>query len=96
LPPIIWLLGAIQALRDHGLRVPEDISVVTFDDLGLLSDLHPFLTVVSQPAYDFGMIGVKLLLDRMKGNAPPEWRKIILQPKLIIRRSTCPAPPQDA
>ncbi|MBA4494886.1 substrate-binding domain-containing protein [Paenactinomyces guangxiensis] len=66
------------------------ISVVSFEDLGLFNDISPFLTfltTVSQPAYDFGLIGVKLLIDRIQGTAPPEWRKIILQPKLVIRQS---------
>jgi LacI family transcriptional regulator len=83
-------LGAIQSLQAHGWRVPEEISVVSFDDLGVGTDLDPFLTVVTQPAYDFGAIGMRLLCDRIRGTAPADWRQIVLPPQLIVRKSSCP------
>lgn len=80
-------VGVINALRERGLRVPEDMSVVCFDDLDLSSALDPFLTVAAQPAYQFGAMGIQLLVERIQGSAVPEARKVILPSELIIRSS---------
>lgn len=81
-------INAIRSLREQGVRVPEDIAVACFDDLEPVSSLNPFLTVAAQPAYNFGSIGTQLLIERIEGTAPPEYRKIILPPELIIRQSS--------
>ncbi|UOF92555.1 LacI family transcriptional regulator [Fodinisporobacter ferrooxydans] len=81
-------LGAIKELRKHGWKVPEDISVVCFDDLDLLQDLDPFLTVAKQPSYDFGVFGVQMLVERILGTATSNFRTIVLPPEIIIRRSS--------
>ncbi|WP_134701318.1 LacI family DNA-binding transcriptional regulator [Ammoniphilus sp. YIM 78166] len=81
-------IGVIQALQRRGFSIPEQMRVVTFDDLGPLSILHPFLTIVSQPAYDFGSMGVQLLLDRIHGTGPKEWRTIVLPPQFIDHQSS--------
>lgn len=86
-------VGALRALRDAGLRVPEDISVVAFDDLPEVFIIEPFLTVLRQPAYEIGMRATSLLLDRLTGKttAPPQ--EIILAGELIARRSSAPPAP---
>ncbi|MFF2459161.1 substrate-binding domain-containing protein [Peribacillus simplex] len=53
----------IKSLREKQIKVPEDIAVVCFDDLELFSDFDPFLTVSSQPAYDFGYPGTQLVIE---------------------------------
>jgi LacI family transcriptional regulator len=80
-------LGLIRKLRERGIRVPEDMSVVCFDELDV-SVLDPFFTVVSQPAYQFGEMGVRLLVERIKGTTTPEWKKIMLPSELIVRSSS--------
>lgn len=80
-------IGVIRLLRKRGLRVPEDISVVCFDDLDLASAFDPFLTVAAQPAYDFGFQGVQMLIDRIEGKAPSEAQTVILPSELRIRVS---------
>ncbi|WP_339234260.1 LacI family DNA-binding transcriptional regulator [Paenibacillus sp. FSL R5-0517] len=80
-------IGVIRLLRKRGLRVPEDISVVCFDDLDLASAFDPFLTVAAQPAYDFGFQGVQMLIDRIEGKAPSEPQTIILPSEIRIRAS---------
>lgn len=80
-------IGVIRLLRKRGLRVPEDISVVCFDDLDLASAFDPFLTVAAQPAYDFGFQGVQMLIDRIEGKAPSEAQTVILPSELRIRAS---------
>ncbi|RAV18780.1 LacI family DNA-binding transcriptional regulator [Paenibacillus contaminans] len=83
-------IEAIRAMRDRGIRVPDDMSVVCFDDLDLASVIDPFLTVAAQPAYQFGTIGVQLLLDRIQETDGAEWRKIILPSEMIVRKSVQP------
>lgn len=83
-------IEAIRAMRDRGIRVPDDMSVVCFDDLDLASVIDPFLTVAAQPAYQFGTIGVQLLLDRIQETDGAEWRKIILPSEMIVRKSAQP------
>jgi LacI family transcriptional regulator len=85
--------GAIRVLREMGMRVPDDMSVVTFDDLPEEWLIEPFLTVVDQPAYDIGRQAAELLLERLAGTAPSKRRSIILPLELIIRRSSGPPRP---
>ncbi|MBN1564214.1 MAG: LacI family DNA-binding transcriptional regulator [Anaerolineae bacterium] len=85
-------IGAMRALREISLRVPEDISLICFDDLPDATLLDPFLTVIEQQAYDMGRQATALLLDRLNDKAPDEAQEIILPTKLIIRRSSAPPP----
>ena len=65
-------MGIIDAVGRHGLRIPHDIALVSFDDLPHASHLFPFLTVASQPVYELGVNSAQLLLSRLAGgNALP-------------------------
>jgi LacI family transcriptional regulator len=86
-------IGAMKALRERGLSVPEDMALVCFDDVEHLAVLAPFLTVVDQPAETLGSLGAQLLLERIAGKAGPRSRRIVLQTDLIVRRSC--GSPQD-
>jgi len=81
-------VGVIQALRKRSLQVPRDISVVCFDDFVHAEAINPFLTVAAQPAYQFGALGMQLLIERIEGEAAREQRKLILPCELLIRAST--------
>jgi LacI family transcriptional regulator len=81
-------VGAYAALLDAGLRVPEDISLAGFDDLPSALLYDPFLTVITQPAYEMGRRGAELLLARLRGEGPAEPQDIVLPTDLIVRRST--------
>ena len=81
-------LGALRALRDAGLRMPQDISVVSFDDQPSEFCVEPFLTVVVQPAYEIGKLATELLLARLTGSAPETYQEIVLATELIVRKST--------
>ncbi len=78
-----------RTLSTHGKQVPEEMSLVCFDDLGPLSELNPFMTVIAQQAYQFGYLGLQMLVERMKerGESATPWRKIVLPAELIVRRS---------
>jgi LacI family transcriptional regulator, galactose operon repressor len=80
-------LGAIEAVRDAGLEVPDDVALVCFDDIELASRLYPFLTAMEQPAETFGTLGTQLLLDRIDGRGPAHGHVVVLPGRLTIRRS---------
>lgn len=81
------VVGAMKALRERGLAVPQDMALVCFDDVEHLAVLSPFLTVIDQPAETFGSLGAQLLLERIGGKAGARARRIILQTDLLIRLS---------
>jgi DNA-binding LacI/PurR family transcriptional regulator len=85
-------IGALRALHDEGLRVPQDISVLGFDDIDLSSYVCPRLTTISQPLRDLGEQATRLLHRLISGKSNVE-RQIILPHRLLIRESTCAAPP---
>ncbi len=85
-------LGAIYALHESNLRVPEVVSVVGFDDIPEAAFFNPPLTTVRQDFNQLGDISVRYLLERMQTpDAPP--RQQILYPKLVVRKSSAPPRP---
>jgi DNA-binding LacI/PurR family transcriptional regulator len=87
----ISALGAIRAFQEAGLRVPEDISVIGFDDIPGASYSTPSLTTVRQPLAHMGSLAAQTLLARIEGETDftPEIR---IEPELIVRQSTANAP----
>lgn len=81
-------IGAMRALREAGLRVPEDVSVVGIDDIDIAAFLWPPLTTVSQSIAQMATLGVQLLLDVLAGKEVP--RRTVIEPRLIVRESTAP------
>lgn len=84
--------GALHTFSQSGLRVPEDVSLVTFDDIPAIINPVPFLTVASQPAYEMGYQATQLLLARLMKEGPKERQEIILPTKILIRKSSVPPP----
>jgi LacI family transcriptional regulator len=82
--------GALTALRHVGLKVPDDVSVVAFDDLPTNWLADPFLTVAAQPAYELGQRAAELLLDRISGDGQRVARSVVLPVEVIVRRSSGP------
>ncbi len=83
----ILAMGVIQAIREAGLSIPDDIAVVGFDDIPFAAFPEVQLTTIRQPKHEMGEIAVSILLDQMSGcNAEP--RKVILEPRLIVRKSS--------
>jgi DNA-binding LacI/PurR family transcriptional regulator len=79
-------LGALRALHELGIRIPEQVALIGFDDMPWADDLNPPLTAVSQPGYELGQQAVRLLLQRVERPDLPFY-KVILQPRLVVRRS---------
>jgi LacI family transcriptional regulator len=80
-------VGAVAAIREAGLEVPDDIAVVCFDEIVHAAVLSPFLTVMAQPAETFGMLAAQLLLERISARAESRRRIVVLPGDLIVRRS---------
>jgi DNA-binding LacI/PurR family transcriptional regulator len=82
----LMVIGALQAINKLGLRCPQDVALVGFDNLEWASIVYPKLTTVSQPTYEIGQQAAYLLFDRLRnGYSAP--REIRLAPQLIIRES---------
>ena len=80
--------GAFKALQEMNLRIPEDISLVAFDDLPPSFVMFPFLTVAYQPSYEMGKKATELLLSRLSGESPDTYQEIDLPVEVMIRRSS--------
>jgi len=88
----VTAMGAILALREAGLRIPKDVSVVGFDDVLAASTYRPPLTTIRQPLRDMGQVAASTLMGLISGQIPhPHPAVITLYPKLVVRKSTAQA-----
>ena len=87
----IAAIGAIRALKDAGLSVPGDVSVVGFDDILSAAYATPSLTTVRQPLFEMGKRGAEILLHRIADREKEYPSDIVMAPELVIRESTGPA-----
>jgi DNA-binding LacI/PurR family transcriptional regulator len=85
----IAAIGAMRAIRDYGMRVPEDISVVGFDDIQSAAFQNPSLTTIRQPLHHMGTVAARILLQRVRRQAMYP-HSMPIKPELVIRESTCP------
>lgn len=79
--------GALQAIRERGLTIPDDIALVTFDETTWASLVQPAITLIDQPTYEIGKTATELLLQRIADPARPT-RKVILKGQLLERGSS--------
>ena len=80
-------IGAMRSLKRHGIRIPEEVEVVGFDDVEGASLVDPPLTTVAQPAFRMGRGSAELLLSLMDGMKPPK-PTIVMEPVLVVRGTT--------
>jgi LacI family transcriptional regulator len=88
----IAAIGAIRALKDVGLSVPGDVSVVGFDDIQSAAYSTPSLTTVRQPLAEMGKRGAQVLLERIANHDKEYPSEIVMAPELVVRESTGPGP----
>jgi DNA-binding LacI/PurR family transcriptional regulator len=87
----ISAIGAIRAFQEAGLRIPEDVSVVGFDDVQIALHNNPSLTTVRQPLQKMGHIAARTLLNRIEDHE--DWvPEIVIEPEFVVRNSTARAP----
>lgn len=87
-------IGAIKGLQAAGLSVPDDVSVIGFDDIALASLIQPALTTIAQPIAQIGRRGAEMLIRSVRGEVG-ELGPVVLPCRLVARASTAP-PPLDA
>jgi LacI family transcriptional regulator len=87
----IAAIGALRALKEAGLRVPEDVSVVGFDDILSAAYCTPSLTTVRQPLFEMGKRAAQILLERIASRDKAFPSEVVMSPELVVRESTGPA-----
>jgi LacI family transcriptional regulator len=80
----LMALGALDAIRARGLRVPCDIALAAFDDIRWFVHTDPPITAIAQPTGELGRAAVRALIDRIEGRTP---RSVTLPARLVVRRS---------
>ena len=89
----IAAIGAIRAIHDLGLRVPDDISVIGFDDIKASAYMSPNLTTIRQPLSEMGRFAAQCIVNRL--NRTEDFREqVAFEPELVIRESTCAIKPE--
>ena len=83
-------IGAAAAAREAGLRIPEDLSLITYDDDPISGYLAPPLTTIRMPMHEMGMAAVDAILDRIEGRGSAEDITVPTPPELVVRSSTAP------
>ena len=91
----LMAMGVLVAIRERGLRCPQDISLFGFDGLDLMALMDPPLSSVMQPSYQLGSVGVQLLLERVS-DPEKKYRHHVLPTELRVRGSAAPPPPARA
>jgi len=80
-------VGALGVARRMGLRIPEDVAIVGYNDIPLATRIVPALTTVHVPIHDFGAVAARLLLEQIETGAPSR-RRVVFNPELVVRGST--------
>jgi DNA-binding LacI/PurR family transcriptional regulator len=88
----ILALGTVRAVRRMGLRVPEDVSVIGYDDSTFMNCTDPPLTTVRQPIEAMGQAAVDALVNQIEGTGVVTGDELLFEPELVVRGSTGPAP----
>ena len=86
----IMALGAVRALKDAGVRIPRDVSLVGLDDINLAQFANPPLTTVRQEKFAMGQAAAQLLVENLSARVKAAPRKITLPTTLVIRDSVAP------
>lgn len=88
-------IGALSAAHEAGIRIPQDLSVVGFDDIELAHFTSPPLTTIVQPKQRMGVMAVDMLLERIQSKRQ-QAKQVLLQPSLVVRASSGPVPAEDS
>jgi LacI family transcriptional regulator len=84
----IMALGAKKAIEDAGLHIPDDLSLIGFDDIPEVSMTRPRLTTIAQPRYQMGREAAQMLIERIDQGNLLQRRRLVMKHKLVVREST--------
>ena len=84
----VLMLGVLRAVQSRGLRVPDDVALVGFDDLRWATVVTPPLTMVAEPTFEVGERAAEMLIERVEGYGPATPRVEVLKPTLVVRGSS--------
>ena len=85
-----WAIRVIETARSVGLKVPDDVSVVGFDDSVVAAHYKTPLTTINPEPREMGIVAVQMLLDKLENPRPRPVRGVMIQPRLVVRQSTLP------
>ena len=91
----LMAMGAMAAIREAGLRIPDDVAIVGFDDVPAARLVEPPLTTIAQYPERLGARAAELLLERLSGDGPPEGRHVLMPFDLIVRRPRSASEPLE-
>ncbi|MFC4242235.1 LacI family DNA-binding transcriptional regulator [Gryllotalpicola reticulitermitis] len=91
----MYAIGAMTGLEHAGLSVPDDVSVIGFDDIPLASYTRPALTTIRQPVAAMARAAVDVLIRRLRAEPPPTDFRHVYEPELVVRASTSPTHPHQ-
>ncbi len=81
-------IGALTLLRERGIQVPEEVSVIGFENIGFSAFTSPPLTTLAMPITEIGQRLAQLLLGRIGGLLPPEPQRLVVEGQIVVRGST--------
>lgn len=81
-------IGALAALRQMRIKVPDEVAVVSFDDIPENLSVDPFMTVVAQPPYEIGQEAMRILVSRIKDGEAEDYQEVVFPVELIVRKSS--------
>jgi LacI family transcriptional regulator len=81
-------VGAIRAIYESNLKIPDDIALVGYDDIEVAEYLYPPLTTVRQPTIQIGQMAARILIEKLESEIETESKQIVLKPELVIRNTT--------
>lgn len=81
-------IGAMQSIKKHGLRIPDDIGLIGFNNEPITNLLSPSISTIDQPAFEMGKTAARLFIEMMNNDCTASSDNIVLKPKLIVREST--------
>ncbi|TDT56507.1 LacI family DNA-binding transcriptional regulator [Fonticella tunisiensis] len=84
----LMAIGAMEALKEFNIKVPDDVSIVGYDDIELAEDFKPALTTIHQPREEIALLGCKRIVEMINGKKIKNKINIVLQTRLVVREST--------
>lgn len=83
-------VGVADAIDDFGLKIPDDISLIGYDDKDFGQVMRPPLTTIKEPIYEIGVVGMELLLEKIKSPSNKKTKHVLLTPQLVVRGTCAP------